>query len=81
MTLTDQQKEHADLLLLTHTEYSVALQTNIAPERYARQKYEIQAKREAKEAQDDALGAAMLERAQYQPQGRGQRPDLEAEEE
>lgn len=74
MKLTDEQMRQADLLLLTYTEMSVALRTNIAPETYARHKQEMQAERDAWDAQLEGAGDAMLKRARSWPRGRGRRP-------
>jgi hypothetical protein len=50
MMLTDEQRQEADRLLLTYTEYTVALRTHIPPETYAKHKKALQADRAAFDA-------------------------------
>jgi len=78
MLLTDEQKQEADRLLLTYTEYVVALKTRIPPETYAKHKQEMQAERDEWEAKLRDLSDFAMRRAPYfAPYCRGQRPPEE----
>jgi hypothetical protein len=77
MILTDADKVLAKELNLTQAEYRLALACHIAPRRWAEVKAEIAAEGEARQAHEDELGAAILDRAAYAPPGRGHRPALE----
>jgi hypothetical protein len=72
--LTDEQRAHAELLLLTEREYEIALATHINPERYATIKTEIAAEKAATRAREEVLNDALMKRAAWMPEGRGKRP-------
>jgi hypothetical protein len=63
--LTEEQKQEADRLLLTYTEYTVALKTHIQPETYAKHKREMQADRDAWDAKMETMGAALTDHLRY----------------
>lgn len=65
--LTDTEKATADRLGLTYTEMSVAIDTQVDPETYARHKAEIRTNREEWEAKRQALDAYATERTKSRP--------------
>lgn len=74
MLLTDAEKAEAKRLGLTQREASVSLAWRIPLTRYAELKQEIASERAAWEQRLTGMSDAMLERARYMPEGRGERP-------
>ena len=74
MILDDEQKKEAGELLLTETEYSIALAIGITPLTYARHRQDILREREAQQRAEELGNDAMLARAAFFDFGRGEKP-------
>ena len=64
-TLSDAQKQQAEELGLSMQEMRFALAVHMAPTRYAELKAEIASEAEAKQAQEEEVGAELVERLKY----------------